>query len=458
MKNKSKAYTNKSSKGGKVIESGGFGCIFKPSLKCKGKPRSEGTVTKLMKKKYAIEEYGDIENYKKMLESIPNYSDYFLIDGFSVCNPEELTATDLENFDKKCSALKKMEINSSNINSSLGNILALNMPYGGVDVGYYIDYGKINYNKLIKLNNSLIQLLKNGIIPMNNKNIYHCDIKDSNILVRENNDTLKSRLIDWGLSTRYNNGEKIPDVLSDRPFQFNVPFSIIIFNDDFRKMYAEFLENNPNPNFFSIRSFVINFVIYWINERGPGHLKTFNNIFEMFFEKNLIVVDENFKKELIEFEYTFYIIFEYISKILFKFTVDNKFDETTYFSEVFLKNLDIWGFTVTYLPIVEYLYDSIDDLQDIEIDIVKNIKNIILFVIDNVTTPINTDVLIEKLTSLNELFSKANGISSLQIGYREKSSKTTRKTSKNSNFKSVTKKSLKKSSKISNKTLTHQTI
>jgi len=51
MKNKSKAYTNKSSKGGKVIESGGFGCIFKPSLKCKGKPRSEGTVTKLMKKK-----------------------------------------------------------------------------------------------------------------------------------------------------------------------------------------------------------------------------------------------------------------------------------------------------------------------------------------------------------------------------------------------------------------------
>ena len=39
-------------KGGKVIASGGFGCIFKPALKCKNKDkRQEDSITKLMKKK-----------------------------------------------------------------------------------------------------------------------------------------------------------------------------------------------------------------------------------------------------------------------------------------------------------------------------------------------------------------------------------------------------------------------
>ena len=38
-------------KGGKVIASGGFGCIFKPALKCKGKDeRAKDGITKLMKK------------------------------------------------------------------------------------------------------------------------------------------------------------------------------------------------------------------------------------------------------------------------------------------------------------------------------------------------------------------------------------------------------------------------
>ena len=34
-------------KGGNVIASGGFGCVFKPALKCKGKSRNDKEITKL---------------------------------------------------------------------------------------------------------------------------------------------------------------------------------------------------------------------------------------------------------------------------------------------------------------------------------------------------------------------------------------------------------------------------
>ena len=43
--------TKKVRKGGKVLSSGGFGCIFKPALKCKQKNRMDNYVSKLMKKK-----------------------------------------------------------------------------------------------------------------------------------------------------------------------------------------------------------------------------------------------------------------------------------------------------------------------------------------------------------------------------------------------------------------------
>ena len=46
-------------KGGKVIAAGGFGCIFKPSLKCKGSEQKQKSdnISKLMSVKHANDEY-----------------------------------------------------------------------------------------------------------------------------------------------------------------------------------------------------------------------------------------------------------------------------------------------------------------------------------------------------------------------------------------------------------------
>jgi hypothetical protein len=96
--------------GGSVIASGGFGCIFKPSIKCESNSPSNDSISKLMLKKNAKHEYNEIQKYKKMLRNIPNYSDYFLVEGFSLCKPKELNKQDLIDFDKKCSALTKKKL------------------------------------------------------------------------------------------------------------------------------------------------------------------------------------------------------------------------------------------------------------------------------------------------------------------------------------------------------------
>lgn len=394
-------------KGGNVLASGGFGCIFKPALKCKTlKSRNSSTVSKLMKKRYAAKEYGEVVKYLPQLKTIPNYQNYFLIEGFSTCDPEPLDQEDLENFDKKCKALTKNGFTKENVNKNLGKLKILDMPYGGIDIGDFIDSKYLDYKKLHGLNKSLQLLLKNGIIPMNKKGIYHCDIKESNVLVEPTEDILFTRLIDWGLSTSFNKEKKIPNVLLNRPFQFNVPFSNVLFNHLFIKMYNEFLDKTPNPTFIETRSFVINYTIAWVDERGLGHLRTLNAMFKEMFDKTLTNVDEKFKDDIIEYSYTFYFIFEYLTQILLKFTKDQTFQQMEYFEQVFLKNIDIWGFVMTYIPIFEYLYKNYKILTPNEMEILSTIKSMILFVMESSAEPIDVEKLESMLQKLDIQFEK----------------------------------------------------
>ena len=227
--------------GGNVLASGGFGCVFSPALKCEGKrKREKGNISKLMTIKHAKDEYDEINDIKGKLENIPNYEDYYLVADVTMCRPAKLQSSDLKNFSKKCTALPKNNITHKNINNSLDELMTLNMPNGGTPVDDYI-YNNGSFEKLHEINTSLIKLLRDGILPMNKKNIYHCDIKDSNILV-DDTSGIKTRLIDWGLSTEYKpfKREVFPNTWKNRPFQFNVPFSVVLFTDAFVYKYTKY--------------------------------------------------------------------------------------------------------------------------------------------------------------------------------------------------------------------------
>ena len=98
-------------KGGQVIASGGFGCVFYPSLKCENQDFTDNnTISKLMTTKHAQDEYKQINKYKNILKVIPNYEKYFLLNDFVLCKPDKLTKQDLNGYNKKCKPLKKKEL------------------------------------------------------------------------------------------------------------------------------------------------------------------------------------------------------------------------------------------------------------------------------------------------------------------------------------------------------------
>ena len=138
-------------KGGNILASGGFGCVFSPPLKCKGvSSTKKGTLSKLMLSKYATQEYEKINNIREKLQNIANYENYFLLKHFSTCKPAKLSTRDLSNYTRKCKALKKNGIKKANINKQLNKLLILNMPNGGVPVDDYIQKNG-SFQKLLKV-------------------------------------------------------------------------------------------------------------------------------------------------------------------------------------------------------------------------------------------------------------------------------------------------------------------
>lgn len=351
--------------GGKIIDSGGFGCIFKPSLVCKSdenarNARNNKYISKLMPIKSALSEYNNVNTFGKILKRIPNSNKYFLFNDTKMCEPLNIPDDELTDFNEKCQVLSKKNINSKNVNKMLSGLSIMNMPYGGINIYEYLASTSDNSDNYINVINSLnallIDLLQNAIIPMNRLKVYHADIKDTNILIDVSNGA-SLKIIDWGLSFVYDY-KGIPKNMYRRPFQYNVPYSNILFNKDFVKMYYVFLDTikGNDPSSIEIREFVYKYIQEWNKIRGEGHMNVINGIFKK------LDIDNHDNKCIIE----------YISNILLKYTVNLELNLIGYFESVFLKNLDIWGFVFAYLPIVEK-YENNIRLKNVFSDIVQNV-------------------------------------------------------------------------------------
>lgn len=372
----------KNEKGGKVLASGGYGCVFTPALKCEGaKKREDNKISKLMTDRHATEEYEEINSIKEKLDSIKNYQDYFLLSDITLCRPAKLQKTDLEEFTGKCTALPKDDITKANINSKLNELMSLNIPNGGLPIDDYI-YENGSFIKLYELHDSMIKLLKKGILPMNKKNIFHNDIKDSNVLVDNTSSQLKTRLIDWGLSTEYVpfNDSPFPKPWRNRPLQFNVPFSVIIFSDEFVEKYSNYIKEGGNyDDAEMLKPFVLDYINFWNEKRGPGHYKFINEIFYLLYSNSLTSVSENSKPKLIETEFAMSTIIDYITAILVKYTKfrsDGSLNLREYLDNVFIKNVDVWGFINCYYSFLEMLSNNYASLNPKQKDLFEYIKGL----------------------------------------------------------------------------------
>lgn len=372
--------------GGKVIASGGFGCVFDPALKCmdnkKNVSNPEKYVSKLMLKEDAEYEYNEISKIRLILKEVPNYKKYFLLDDIHICKPNKLEKDDLYNYNKKCGILKKNNISIRNINDNLSKLYTLTMPNGGINIESYIH--KLNLHEITsffhKIVPALVNLLIRGILPMNKNNIYHSDIKDTNILVDTTTDFMP-RLIDWGISTIYSPFQ-IPSSWKNKPLIFNSPFSIILFTDIFKQDFSLFAEKH-NYDILRMKPYLNRFLkeyIYkWIQIRGEGHLNYINTMMYLVFTKKHIYpikVNKNTQKYI-----TIPYIIKYLSNTIIKYISFNKDNELMFkdYLNIFIHNIDIWGFCSIFYPFYEIYYLNYVNLVDNQKYTYKKLKTLFIY-------------------------------------------------------------------------------
>ena len=358
-----------SSDAGLAIASGGYGCVFKPALRCwlnTGFESPEG-VSKLMVKKYVASEMDEVRKVLPYINKIPNSKDYFLIDGITVCDTlAPLSSSDQQGFDSKCSNLTRRGYSSNNVNSHLGKLASINIPYGGPDMDKYwsswlrMPSGATKNRDFIATNDSLVKLLNNAIVPLNKNSYIHLDLKAANILTTtpEAKDGVKTRIIDWGLSGSFAAKTRLPEAVVDRPVQFNAPVSIVLFDQDLSWLPKKLKEMKAASGFANRKLGAFELMIpiaeLIFDEAvvGAGHHDYMSIILPSIFkslyrlEKGVLGSDTKnlFRKMTVP----------YLASALAAFTDDDgNFDKVKYFHEVFSKNADVYGFIMAYLPLVE---------------------------------------------------------------------------------------------------------
>ena len=348
----------KTQKAGKVIQAGSYGCVFSnPALKCKGEQNPRDNISKLLTTKEAYNEWNENLKILPKINSIVNSNNYFLIANNEPCTPNRLTSADKEDFDEKCKIFSNISVN--NINEKLESLKILHMPDGGVNISEIFTVNSLKY-RFVDVNNALINLLKNGIIPMNSKelyNVYHLDIKSDNILFKNNN----ARLIDWGLAiTGINN--KLPNSLKKKNLYnnfilINNPYSSFMFCDTFNN----FVMQRSNYKIPELYSDIEKYYRENMFIPGNGHTDTLILLFNQILK--ILNISDLGEYGIISESILFKIIINYLNHIVLKYT-SNK-DEPTkpfifkYFEDVYSKNVDVWGFISSYILLLNFKSETI---------------------------------------------------------------------------------------------------
>lgn len=417
---------SRSKLGGAAIAAGGYGCVFKPALLCRGSRARTSGVTKVLLNRYADDEINEITKVKRIIERIPNYNDYFLGLDAVKCELDTLTPEDKIGFDSKCGNLTGRSINAANVNMNLDKIKGINLPYGGLEFQKFFINKKLTPDTFVNVNNALIKLLKNGLSPMNKLKLFHFDLKGPNILI---SDDYKARIIDWGLSGSQTANE-VPGVIKTRPFMYNAPFSVCVFDSTFKVYIKQTIGGvllsigTPIASLNEIRSDIKMYMIKWLytfmNNGGAGHYGYLQSLLN-----NLLLVEyKNFPTKMnitspgeltkiVSHSFLNEFIADELTEIVIQYTnLDGDFNDEKYFNNAFKHNVDIWGLLTCY----------IDDLVRILIDgstnrLPKNNSNSLLYGIRQIANkymfngkqlvnPISIDMLSRDLKELNTIFGR----------------------------------------------------
>ena len=329
-------------KGGKPIDSGSYGCVFKPALKCKGKTRKKG-VSKLMMEKYAMNEVKLLEPIYTLFTIYPDMKKYVLIPTIQdICIPDTFTNSDLNSFDTVCNRLYSYGYKTSNINNKLSDLRLLFMKDGGITVEQYIQ--GLHKQQIVHVLKGLRDIYKKVILPMNDNGLFHSDIKDNNILVKNNS----LKLIDFGLMIQHD-----PSTIDSRFLQHSYhhlsPYSILLFHDMVPFHWHAFYKthyNLPKQPFIEKCTFHI--------------IDAYRRFQALQSESSREIYGQRHIKELCDIlfpnENWLYIISKELAYCYYNFKEENGlFDMLTFYNTAFIYLIDVWGLCSILVTLLDRL-------------------------------------------------------------------------------------------------------
>lgn len=358
--------------GGKAVASGGYGCVLRPAVPCRGKgqERPKGQITKLMLNTKAKEEMEEVNKAKRLLSKIPDYEKYFAVTGYTKCVPAQLTAEDIDGFKSKCRGPLKflynpdLEPTERDVNKFVKQekIMALNSPDLGLDLtdvfenmfGIEKPSNASTIKQLLRFNNQISQLLENGVSKMANIDFYHSDVKPQNIMTDyDSSNPEKSftymKLIDFGLALPHKADYK--DVNS--VFLFNTPPSSFLFDPMFtdslnRKLERTFDSQTGKINASSFRKQIHSLVSYRLT-KGWSHADLLIHMIRYNKQPKELSYSEGLEEAI-------NIVADYCENVVLSNLTQGsppKFDLKQYFNDTFRFNLDVWGLLTVFLYVCD---------------------------------------------------------------------------------------------------------
>ena len=175
----------------KLIDQGGFGCVFYPGIECDGSiSKNPKYISKLHKKNYhVVNEY----NVGKKVTKIPLY-EYYFAPIVNMCN------IDIAKIDKRerdmCRVISRT--------SSGSKFVIMKMPYiKNVSLVKYITNPNIDKKEIVTYIMDSYKFLLHSLKMLNSSGVVHFDFKLPNILFEVK--TKNPIIIDFGLSLSLNN-------------------------------------------------------------------------------------------------------------------------------------------------------------------------------------------------------------------------------------------------------------
>ena len=248
----------------KILVKESYDCIFQPGIDCKGNTIDEEYISKIQLNRSLIE--NEI-NISKFIKDIPNYEDYFspIIDYCSV-NVSSLETKEID----KCEILSTSDLDT--------NIIISKIKYIGKKslVTYLISILKENPKKFLEILLETHITLLDSLILLNQYEIVHNDIKENNIICRDEDNI--PIIIDFALS------------ISHQYLILPNKKNILLFKTDnnVSKIFKYFFKYDTTYEVWCIEIILINYMLDVLNKKWKESLITKEQI-------NVLLTEIKFK-------------------------------------------------------------------------------------------------------------------------------------------------------------------